>query len=324
MFSLKLLYSSIFLSVLCGGIFFGAFYKNQIHLSEQSYFEPLNGDKVSTTTATATPPSSVLVSNNKLIQEKKIRILVVAGHEPTYGGAEYKTFKERDMTVRISKYLSEYLRMSKKFEVIEVRDDHKWNSLFVEYFTNEATTTKEFYLLHKATMAKQIINGEMKEVFGVPHNPAPEDVALHLYGINRWADAHDIDLVLHIHLNDTPRKDVSLPGVYTGIALYVPERQYKNSSTSMAIGRSIFPYLMKYGATSTLPTEKSGIIEDQELIALGKYNTLKTPSVLIEYGYIYENQFQNSKAVDGVFKTLASQTYAGIHDYFFGPTKTMP
>ena len=329
MSSSKVICSLIFLAVISIGAFAVFAYTDTKQLSLTPYavvpLEDTSALATSTsvtssseavTIATTISSSLVATATTSKVTEEKIKVLVVAGHEPTYGGSEYKTLKERDMTVRISKYLSDYLRANPKFEVIVVRDEKGWNPVFADFFTAQSSITKEFYLLHKATMAEKIESGEVTEVIGVPHNAAPEDVALHLYGINRWADAHAVDLVLHIHLNDVPRKNVSVTGEYSGMALYVPERQYANSSASLAIGRTIFPYLMNVGATSTLPTESGGVIEDQELIALGKYNTLKAPSILIEYGYIYENQFQNSVTVEGVFKKLALQTYKGIEDYF--------
>lgn len=270
--------------------------------------------KIATTASSSIIPSTV---TPKALVEDKIRVLVVAGHEPSYGGAEYRLLKERDMTVRVSKYLSGYLRLNPKFEVIVVRDEKGWNPVFSDYFKSNTTTTKKFYESHKAHMESSIKAGTVTEYVGVPHNKAPEDIALRLYGISRWANANKIDLLLHIHFNDVPRKNVGMPGTYSGMALYVPERQYKNSSTSIAIAHVVFPYIIKGNATSSLPTESGGIIEDQELIALGKYNTLTVPSVLIEYGYIYENQFQNPISADATFKSLALETYRGIEDYFF-------
>jgi hypothetical protein len=40
--------------------------------------------------------------------------------------------------------------------------------------------------------------------------------------------------------------------------------------------------------------EKDLIIEDQALIATGNYNTLKIPSVLVEYAYIYEKMMTST------------------------------
>jgi N-acetylmuramoyl-L-alanine amidase len=322
--------------VFATGVFLVSVYKSDAPISEVINLEPVPADDVLATstyvtststenvststqqkmTATSTRSTILPTTVSKAVIEDKIRVLIVAGHEPTYGGAEYRTLKERDMTLRVSKYLSDYFRANPKFEAIVVRDEKGWNPVFSDYFKVNENATKEFYESHMAKMEHAIEAGTVTEVIGVPHNKAPEDVALHLYGVSRWADAHDIDLILNIHFNDVPRGNASMPGKYSGIAMYVPERQYTNSSTSMAIAQVVFPYLLKNNAVSTLPTESGGIIEDQELIALGKYNTLKAPSILIEYGYIYENQFQNGVNADATFKNLALETYKGIVDYF--------
>lgn len=65
-----------------------------------------------------------------------------------------------------------------------------------------------------------------------------------------------------------------------------------------------------------MPKETDGIIEEQELIAIGSYNTLDAPSMLIEYGYIYEPQFADKNVRDSTFRDLAFQTYLGIQDFF--------
>lgn len=245
-----------------------------------------------------------------------VNILIVAGHEPTFGGAEYRTLKERDMTLEVARYLGEFLKQNPMFSITTVRNEYGWNPVFSNYFVTHATATKEFYESHRAQMAQRVASGEVTTVSGVPHNSAPEAVAMHLYGISKWANEHAVDLVVHIHFNDYPRKNANLPGKYAGLTVYVPERQYDNSSSSMAIAQRVFPYLMKIASTSTLPTESAGIVEDQELIALGKYDTLKVPSILIEYGYIYEPQFQDAKTAQEMYKKLALQTYRGIEAYF--------
>ena len=67
---------------------------------------------------------------------------------------------------------------------------------------------------------------------------------------------------------------------------------------------------------SNLPVEDQGIVEDQELIAIGSYNTVDAASMLIEYGYIYEPQFRAPAVRAIVLKELAFQTYLGLADFF--------
>ena len=77
--------------------------------------------------------------------------------------------------------------------------------------------------------------------------------------------------------------------------------------------------LSKYNAISNMPKENSGVTEDQDLIAIGTFNTLDAPSMLIEYGYIYETQFADVKSREMILKDLAFQTYLGVQDFFDAP-----
>ena len=67
---------------------------------------------------------------------------------------------------------------------------------------------------------------------------------------------------------------------------------------------------------SDLPKENAGLVEDQELIALGSNNTLDGAGMLIEYGYIYEPAFADPDMRTIVLEDLALQTYLGVMDFF--------
>jgi N-acetylmuramoyl-L-alanine amidase len=249
--------------------------------------------------------------------EPKIRILIVPGHEPNYGGAEYRNLKERDLTVQLSKDLESFLNNNDHYEVVVTRNENLWNLIFQKYFDQNLNDIISFFKDRKTEMITLVNNGTVKrKTDGVYHNKAKTDVALRLYGINKWANENEIDIAIHIHLNDNPRKDISIPGEYSGIAIYVPEKQYLNSSTTRIIADSVFERLTKYNAASNLPKEGDGVVEDQDLIAIGSYNTMDAPSMLIEYGYIYEPQYSEEKVRDLIIKDLAFQTYLGIQDFF--------
>ena len=51
------------------------------------------------------------ISSGQAVQTTipKVRILVVPGHEPDYGGAEFQNVKERDMTVELGQDLQGFL-----------------------------------------------------------------------------------------------------------------------------------------------------------------------------------------------------------------------
>ncbi len=251
--------------------------------------------------------------------EEKIRILIVPGHEPDFGGTEYRDLKERDLVVQLAQNLANFLSRDSHYEVIVTRDTNAWTQTFESFFKNSQQDILNFYKDHKTEMVRLVNTGKVTKVSGVQHNSAPQDVALRLYGINKWVNDNDIDMAIHIHFNDYPRRVTATPGEYSGISIYVPERQYANSTTTRVIADSVFKRLSKYNAVSNLPKENVGIVEEQELIAIGSHNSLGAPSMLIEYGYIYEPQYTDQSVRDLTLQDLAFQTYLGIQD-FFGST----
>lgn len=247
----------------------------------------------------------------------KVRIMIVPGHEPDFGGTEFKDLKERDMTVELSKQLEVFFKNNSHYEVIIARDQTAWNPDLKKYFDENWDAILDFVKENKNEMVRLVNGGSVTKVTdGMYHNAAPRNVALRLYGINKWNNENNIDIAIHVHFNDYPRKNPSVAGKYSGLSIYVPEKQYSNSTTTRAIADTVFKRLSKYNPISNLPKETDGIIEEQELIAIGSYNTLDAPSMLIEYGYIYEPQFADKNVRDSTFRDLAFQTYLGIQDFF--------
>ncbi len=248
---------------------------------------------------------------------KKVHILIVPGHEPDYGGAEYKDLKERDIAVDFSNYLADFIKNDDNYDVTVARDKDNWNTIFSNYFANYWNDIVNFTKDSISERKSLIAVGQAKKVIAtVQHSKAKEDVAYRLYGINKWSNENRIDIVLHVHFNDYPRYNDSSEGDYSGFTIYVPEPQYDNSATTRAIADSVFKRLAKYNAASNLPTETGGLVQEPDLIAIGAYNTLDAPSMLIEYGYIYEPQFANKDIRNTTFKDLAFQTYLGLEDFF--------
>jgi hypothetical protein len=145
---------------------------------------------------------------------------------------------------------------------------------------------------------------------------ARTDVALRLYGINKWENENNVDIAIHVHINDNPRRNPTGPGIYSGFTMYVPEKEYTNSPTTKAVAETIFKRLAKYNPVSDLPIEDNGIVEEGDLIAIGAHNTANAASMLIEYGYIYEPQFQDKTVRLETLKDMAFQTYLGLQDFF--------
>ena len=275
--------------------------------------------------------SVVLVKDFKTVSEIKsrflttkktdslrgVRVLIVPGHEPNYGGAEYGYLKERDMNLELAGYLKKYLDSNFRFDTFTTRDKNGWAAEFEEYFSSNADEISKWISLSKDEQERLVSIGEINpSVAQVVHNRAQGDIALRLYGVTKWANENDIDIVIHVHFNDAPRRNAKLPGKFSGFSIYAPAVEYGNSKSSSAIASSIFKALAKFSPVSNLEGEKNGIIFEPNLIAIGSNNTSSAPSVLIEYGYIYERQFQDATIRDAAIKDLAYQTYVGIVNFF--------
>ena len=156
----------------------------------------------------------------------------------------------------------------------------------------------------------------------VSHNSVSNNASLRLYAVNKWANENNIDLVIHGHFNDYPGHKYNKPGKYSGFTVYVPDSQYSNARASGEIGQAISTELQKVSPISDLPQESMPVVPDQDLIAVGAKGTRTGASILIEYGYIYEPQFNNPEVKSLILPELAYQTYAGLQKYF-NPTVTL-
>ena len=255
----------------------------------------------------------------------KIHILIVPGHEPDFGGTEYTApdgtrLLERNMTVELAQDLMEFIKSNPHYQAQVTRDTSSWTSTFAQYFKDNWNEILQWQKDSHAEMRHLISVGSSSQpVSQVFHNAAPANVALRLYGITKWANENFMDLVIHIHFNDFADHRDGVPGKYTGFAIYVPAKQYNNSTTTKIIAETVFKRLSKYNPISNLPGESTGIVDEPDLIAIGANNTADAASMLIEYGYIYEPQFLNSGTRSLAIKDLAFQTYLGLQD-FFDPT----
>lgn len=252
-----------------------------------------------------------------LTSGEKVRILVVPGHEPGLGGTEYQGFYEREMVLEIAEKLAATLKANPRFEVFTTRTALEgWTSAFAEYFDEEARDIEKFVKNQKKIFERKVRDGDVEErTEEVPHAAARSDIAMRLYGVNRWANKNGIDLIVSLHINDTGGGE-ALRLSTSGFAIYVPDREYGNSAASMPIAEAIAKRLSFISSTSTLPIENKGIVEDQSLIAIGAYDTLAAPSLLIEYGYITEEKFLHTETRRAVSTDFSFETYRGLLDFF--------
>lgn len=256
-------------------------------------------------------------SENVDTKNPSIKIMLIPGHEPGFGGAEFGSLKEREFNTLLAEYLAKYIRNNPKYEVMVARTNDAWNPVLANYFDKGWADIIDWNKSYKSAKEQLVNVGKMTDVIpSVIHNTAPSEQGIRLVGMNKWGKENDIDIAIHLHFNDDTEHRRGVPGDHSGFAVYVPESQYYNSSTTKAVAEKIFARLAKYSPVSDLKGEKEGIVESPDLIAIGSNNSLDSASLLIEYGYIYEPQFRNPNTRALAIKDLAYQTYLGLQDFF--------
>ncbi len=252
------------------------------------------------------------------------KILIVPGHDNTDGGAVYKTAYESNLTRQLGEKLYNYLARDERFFVLSTRlfdSSNKYDPQFQGYFDNQKEEVAAFLKEHKQLTNAQIASGTLTTKTYVSHNVASNRAVNILYGVNKWANEHEMDLVLHIHFNNDVRYNMYAAGIQSGFAIYTPEEQMPNYKPTIDISNALYAQLKRFINPSTLPVEKNGMVPSQDLIAIGAYGTRTGPSILIEYGYIYEPRYADPKLQDESLDVLAYATYLGLIDFYF-PTST--
>jgi len=253
----------------------------------------------------------------------RIRILIVPGHQPTIGGTEFGGVWERDVALEIADALAGLLSQNPRYDVMVSRTATEWNPVLQDYFDAHALEIDTFKQSLALQMQNHLADGSILPAADqVYHDTAPSEAAFQLYGINKWTSDNGYDITLHIHINDDAEHRTGVAGKYSGFAVYVPDHQYSNAVASKTIGEAIAARLNAYHATSTLAHEDVGVVEDQQLIAIGSNNSASDAALLIEYGYIYEPQFQESSVRSVAMADYAYQTYLGLQDFFKDPLST--
>ncbi len=247
-----------------------------------------------------------------------VKILLVPGHDNAVWGAQYGNIKESDMNLALATRIYNLLKKDKRFEVYITRDSKGYTKKFADFLTQKDEILA-FEQSAKKIMLNDIATGNFTQKENAPHHNVSEDIALRLYGFNKWVNENKMDAVIHIHFNDYPRKTKWTIGQYKGFTIYVPDPQLANSKESILLAKNIFIQLHKKYAISNWKPEASGLTPDQKLIAIGANNTLKASvrSILIEYSYIYEKKLRIKSTRLATYGDMASRTVMGIKNYFF-------
>jgi len=246
----------------------------------------------------------------------KVKVLIVPGHDDISWGTDFRGVKEADLTVALGEELHGLFKENSLFEVKISRTSAGHDKELDLYIEGNKQGILDFMKVQKSKMGELIDSGKIVFKIVVEHATSTSRTIQRLYGINKWANENGYDLVIHIHFNDYAGRKKSATGKYSGFSVYVPEGNFSNAKGSRAVGESIFKRLRGLYPVSNFPNEGAGIIEDQELIGVGAYNTLDGAGILIEYDYIYEPILVDRKIRNEAISDYALQTYLGVMDFF--------
>jgi N-acetylmuramoyl-L-alanine amidase len=247
-------------------------------------------------------------------------ILVVPGHDNQYSGAKFRTIREADITLILANKIAKNFKKISGVEVSVTRSRNGYSPILVTYFKKNRNSVKK-YVQEKKTAITQLAqsSGDVISPTMLPHANANAEVAYRLFAMNKWANEKKFDMVLHIHFNDNYPRSLNSRGPYSGYTVYAPGDGLPNKENSIPIANSLAKYLVTSFHPSTMPLEaknssKEGVALDNKLIALGAYGTSNIPTVLVEYGYIYEPAL-TGKSFNKTTDLMAKDTVFGIENY---------
>ena len=251
-----------------------------------------------------------------------LKILVVPGHSDLYPGAVYGKIREADMTRQLGAKIVAELSKDPRLSATLLRDENGYKPEFLNYYLTKTAEVDDFMNSHIKSTQKAVESGEIKVSSQAAHNPVPDDIVNKLYAISKWAGEQGYDMVLNLHFNDNWPRALSARGPYAGYSVYVPETGLSNAVEGQALGRAIAARLENSIDKSDLPgemreTDATGVIESFKLIAIGAYNTLDIPSVVVEHSYIYE-PWLDPQFFPLATNVLARAVSSGVEDYILG------
>ncbi len=244
---------------------------------------------------------------------EKIRILLVPGHDEDSIGTAFGKLREIDINREVVSLLADEFSKDNRFEILRAHEGKKYSSFLQEYFDLYDKEISVWRRSHINNFRKKLVSGAVEKIKNPSHGGAKPFVAQRLYGINKWVEENYIDLVVHVHFNDYGSRKKGKAGEFTGFAVYVPDLQFRNGKDTFTIGEGIYKALSQVQVNSNQSQEGkyTGPIPDQDLIALGAFDTLTTPSLLVEYGYMYEPVIHTG-AREELLRGFAIGTYKGI------------
>lgn len=258
--------------------------------------------------------NSKVVTLDQILKKDKVKILIVSGHDDEYWGTQFEDTKEVELNREMAQHLYSNLSKDKNFVVTQVSDKNGYTSIFKKYFKNEKIKINLFIKKSKNKFSNKIQKNNIEQVEEGLHNLAPSEAAFRLYAINKWVNENKYDLVIHVHMNDYGNRQKNSVGTEKGFVIFTPSKTFQNYDLSRKLSDSVFDELKKVQTVSSFFAEREGVVEDNGLIALGSNDTLTAGSILIEYGYIYEDVINNPLKRDTTFDMFAEATHQGLKD----------
>ncbi len=252
-----------------------------------------------------------------------VEVLIVPGHDDENPGAVFRGQREADMNLILAEKLAHELSGDEQLFVTVSRNRDGYYPPLEKYLDDNKREIESFIKNSKSATERFLENNGINIFSGVTHNNAPSDVAFGLYGINKWAAEESFDFIIHIHFNDDTSHYGNNIGRYGGYSIYVPDQNLLNADKARPFALSIGQEMKKTFFPSNLPAEvrssdETGLIPDFKLIALGSNRTLETPSILVEYSYIYEPHVA-AEFLDLSTSVMARATARGIFNVLSGP-----
>lgn len=251
-----------------------------------------------------------------------VKILIIPGHDKKYSGAYFRGVSEQEINLKLAEKIKTELMRDPLLDVTITRDQNGYIPVIQEYFDENEKSINRFIDSHKKETAKLKAEEDFDLDAQVPHADAQPMVAYQLYGVNKWAGENDFDLILNIHFNDDTAHASGVVGKFSGFVVYVPDENLPNHKDGDILGAAIGARMNQTFPTSNMPLEAAkadlgGVIQDFHLIALGSNRTLRIPSVLVEYSYIYEPHLV-PELFDLSSFVMARATTRGVYDYLNG------
>lgn len=251
-----------------------------------------------------------------------VKILIIPGHDKKYSGAYFRGVSEQEINLRLAEKIKTELMRDPLLDVTVTRDANGYIPIIQEYFDNNEKSINRFIETHKKKTAELKAEDGFDMDVQVPHADALPMVAYQLYGVNKWAEENNFDIILNIHFNDDTAHASGAVGDFSGFVVYVPDENLLNHKDGDILGAAIGARMNQTFPVSNMPLEAEkadlgGVIPDFHLIALGSNRTLKIPSVLVEYSYIYEPHLV-PELFDLSSFVMARATTRGVYDYLNG------